>query len=214
LSFSLDHIAACMDNTELLRAKIALQERPSLHWPLKWSHLADSRNLNVPHMCWWTFMFVKLSLHSKFSSITWHHFNFNKYAKTYDHCQDICMITLLWQQITILRSSDPYSSITLILLSSCNNWRVVRYILWTFLHEGTKITANGWKYIDELFLKTTQLAFDSYEYGLMNWCLMPTSAVFQLYIGINKFYKFNKLIASTIRYKTYLCRKQSDYMYK
>ena len=71
---------------------------------------------------------------------------------------------------------------------------------------------NGWKYIDELFLKTTQLAFDYYEYWLMDWCLMPASAVFQLFLDGNTFFKFNKLIASTIRYKTYLCIKQSDYM--
>ena len=74
---------------------------------------------------------------------------------------------------------------------------------------------NGWKYIYKLFLKATQLAFDSYEYGLMNWCLMPTSAVFQLYIGINKFYKFNKLISSTTRQldiKTCLCIKLEGYM--
>ena len=32
---------------------------------------------------------------------------------------------------------------------------------------------------------------------LIDWCLTPTSAVFQLYRGVKKLYKFYKLIYST-----------------
>ena len=44
---------------------------------------------------------------------------------------------------------------------------------------------------------------------------MPTSEVFQLFLDVNKFYKFNKLISSTTRQldiKTSLCIKLEGYM--
>jgi len=48
---------------------------------------------------------------------------------------------------------------------------------------------------------------------LIDWSLTPTLAVFQLYRDVNKCY-INLDTYKTLRNKTYLSLKQSDFMYK
>jgi hypothetical protein len=51
----------------------------------------------------------------------------------------------------------------------------------------TKYNNNNLCYT--LFRNIREIKFKkSYKFGLIDWCLMPTLAVFQLYRGVNTFY--------------------------
>ena len=69
----------------------------------------------------------------------------------------------------------------------------------------------------KFFLKKNAHKTDKYMIDwLIDWCFMPTLAIFQLYRGVIKFYYY--MYAPTrsleIKHKTYLFIKQSDNMYK
>ena len=66
---------------------------------------------------------------------------------------------------------------------------------------------------DEGFFYTGKSIDNKHRLQLIDWCLTPTFAIFQLYPGMNKCC-INLRHLNDRRNKTYLSINQSDYMYK